>query len=200
MTNKGSNFERLVCRALSLWWSNTLRDDIFWRNRTKITTKTPHAERQLGDITITDSDGAPFIDLFSIECKAGYSLSKKKKTVNNVPWDLLDVIDGKKKKNLIYAFWEQCSSDAELSNKFPLLVFKRDYHKKVVCTNGYVLARLEEYAGKAPLTTDEEASSTCLILQDNTLDSPLYLYSFSFFFSWLTPEAVMSMWRAKYGN
>lgn len=189
MNDKGSKFEREVCRELSIWWTDSIRDDVFWRNRTKITTKTPHAERQLGDLTIVDSMGAPFIDLFSIECKSGYSSSKNNKRVRNVPWDLLDIIDGKKRNNVLYAFWEQCSSDAELSGKLPLLVFKRDYHKKVVCTDERVLNKLKSYAGELPLEND----NAYLKLQN--IENTLYLYSFSFFFSWLTPAVVKLMWK-----
>ena len=29
---KGSEFEREMCKCLSLWWTDSKRDDVFWRS------------------------------------------------------------------------------------------------------------------------------------------------------------------------
>ena len=76
---KGSNFEREICKQLSLWWSKSKRDDIFWRTagsgamaktRSKSNKKT---FGQCGDIQATDPIGQPLINVCSIELKRGYS-------------------------------------------------------------------------------------------------------------------------------
>ena len=72
---KGSEFERQVCKTLSLWISDGERDDIFWRSamsggRATLAIKkgsisTAHA----GDITPTHSLGFEFLEQFMVECK-----------------------------------------------------------------------------------------------------------------------------------
>lgn len=79
MSQKGSKFERDVCKKLSLWWTNGSNDAIFWRTsqsggrattRAKLgkETKNSHA-----DVWATDPIGQPFLDVVTIEVKRGYS-------------------------------------------------------------------------------------------------------------------------------
>ena len=78
-SSKGSQFERDICRLLSLWWSNEERDDLFWRSagsgamaktRKKVGKST---FGQYGDVQATDPLGQPFLDVFTVELKRGYS-------------------------------------------------------------------------------------------------------------------------------
>lgn len=77
--DKGSDFERDICRKLSLWWTKGERDDIFWRTASSgalATIRKKNGKKtfgQSGDIQATDPIGQPLIDLFSIELKRGYS-------------------------------------------------------------------------------------------------------------------------------
>jgi len=78
---KGAEFERSVCKRLSMWISRGKRDDLFWRSamsggRATIG-KAAGADRsaQAGDVSAI-SDGGPFTDLAAafvschiIECK-----------------------------------------------------------------------------------------------------------------------------------
>ncbi len=81
MANKGSEFERAICKELSLWWTNNKRDDVFWRTagsgaRAKTRSKSNKTTfGQCGDIQATDPIGQPLIDVCSIELKRGYSKS-----------------------------------------------------------------------------------------------------------------------------
>lgn len=213
MTNaKGQDFEREESRFISLWWTNNDRDDIFWRNRVKITSKTPNAERQLGDLTCNHTIGLPFIETFSVELKAGYSKSKltsmKKKneelnkkrikegkepkalSVRNVPWDLLDIVDGRQIDDelVIFKFWEQCLSDAELSGRIPLLIFKRDFHCPTVCVNLKDFKEIIGHIGDPP-----ERNIVLSIKKDKKLS----FFRHSDFFEWLTPEAIKAVHRSK---
>jgi len=76
---KGSQFERAICKQLSLWWTNGKRDDVFWRTAGSGARATTRSKRgrgtknQYGDIQATDSIGQPLIDLCTIEIKKGYS-------------------------------------------------------------------------------------------------------------------------------
>lgn len=77
--NKGNSFERLICKQLSLWWSEGKSDDIFWRTASSGGRSTQRAKKGKatknhdGDIGCVDASGQPFLDLFILECKIGYS-------------------------------------------------------------------------------------------------------------------------------
>jgi hypothetical protein len=76
---KGADFERTICKQLSLWWSEGERDDIFWRSSQSGGRATIRGRRGLqtagsyGDITALDPSGSPFLDLLTPELKRGYS-------------------------------------------------------------------------------------------------------------------------------
>jgi len=183
--NKGGPFEREICRYLSLWWSNQERDDIFWRNRVRRTMNTPNAEVQLGDIVALDPIGAPLTDYYNIECKTGYSKTRKGKKVKNIPWDILDLIDGKEDGDKVFLnFWEQTDRDAFISKREPLLIFKRDYHKPVVCLEKGNINLLEGWAGKLPLSFIQYFSNDF---------GHLILIRADDFFDWIPPEIVIAM-------
>lgn len=203
-SSKGQEFEREQSRFLSLWWTDGQKDDIFWRNRVKVTSKTPNAERQLGDLTAFHTIGLPFVEMFNIELKSGYSKTRFKQakkandernkkrfekgkepialSVKNVPWDLLDIIDGKSiDDNLeILNFWRQCESDAKLSNRIPLLIFKRDFHLPVVCIQKTTFHDIFDYQGQSIIRFIN------LFLGDDFLT----FYRHSDFFEWLNPETI----------
>jgi len=136
---KGGSCEREVAAMLSLWWTEGMRDDVFYRShasgarftqRKKIGKDTAN---QSGDITCTDPEGQLFIDTFSIEIKSGYSGRKKIKDENGklistemIRWDILDFIDSKQKEPILQQFWNQAVNDANNSNKTPLLIFRRN--------------------------------------------------------------------------
>jgi hypothetical protein len=75
---KGSEFERQICKQLSLWWSNNKRDDIYWRTSNSGGRATVRAKKggttkgQYGDVCATDPIGQPLLDLITLELKRGY--------------------------------------------------------------------------------------------------------------------------------
>jgi hypothetical protein len=130
MGQKGSKFERDICKELSLWWSNGLRDDIFWRTagsgaRAKVRgRKNKQTSGQHGDIGATDPIGAPLIDLITIELKRGYS----KHTIA----DLLD-----KPKNggkQVYEEWieQAVESHQHAKSMTWMIIVKRDRREALV--------------------------------------------------------------------
>jgi hypothetical protein len=77
---KGQQFERDLCRQLSLWWSDGTNDDWFWRSsqsggratqRAKKGQKTANAA---GDIAAMTKEGQVLLDYVCIEAKKGYPL------------------------------------------------------------------------------------------------------------------------------
>jgi hypothetical protein len=73
--DKGSSFERLVCRELSLWITDNAFDSIFTRNiisggQFTNRIKSGHAEHgQPGDVMARDPLANEFLSLFLVECK-----------------------------------------------------------------------------------------------------------------------------------
>jgi len=76
---KGADFERLVCKQLSLWWTDDERDDVFWRSQTSGGRATMRRRRgrstfgQYGDVAATDPIGQPLLQVVTIELKCGYA-------------------------------------------------------------------------------------------------------------------------------
>jgi hypothetical protein len=126
---KGSQFERDICRQLSLWWSEGKRDDVFWRTSgsgARAKTRSYKGKKTFGqnaDIQATDPIGQPLIDLFSIECKRGYS--------NKLLSNLIDAPDSLNKE-LQKCFIQVLTDTKNSGSPFWLLVIKRDFGVPVV--------------------------------------------------------------------
>lgn len=79
-SKKGGQFERDMCKALSIWWTGKAAlDDCFWRvggsggRATVRGRKGKATSGQCGDICATDARGIPFTDVLAVEMKCGYS-------------------------------------------------------------------------------------------------------------------------------
>lgn len=125
---KGSEFERVVCRQLSLWLSRGLRDDLFWRSaasgaRATVRFRKGFSNRtQTGDISAIDPQGSRLTDRFMVECKFYRDLNLK---------GLFD----KDKKEGFSSFWDKCQQDAEKASKLPMLVAKQNQARALVGLN-----------------------------------------------------------------
>jgi hypothetical protein len=115
---KGAQFEREVCKALSLWISDGKREDIFWRSAMSGGRATVAAKRgaklsaQVGDISAVDPMGAAFIAHNIVECKYYRNLK------------LQTLFTGG--KGGIFEFWKELEKSAIKNNKTPILVFKQN--------------------------------------------------------------------------
>lgn len=124
-SNKGSRFEREICKLLSCWWSkeicNKQRDDIFWRTSISGGRATIRAKKgketfgSQGDVTAIDPIGCPLLKVFTIELKRGYS---------NL--SITDLIT--KQKSKLLDFIQQAKKQKELTKTpFWLLILKQDH-------------------------------------------------------------------------
>ena len=105
---KGSDFEREICRSLSLWFSKGQNDDYFWRAdasgaRATFRHRQGKSVTNCGDIKAIDERGLSLTRLATIECKRGYSYETisdllDKKVHPNLSWDYFfrQVIEGQK--------------------------------------------------------------------------------------------------------
>lgn len=127
---KGSAFERDICKALSLWWSDGKRSDIFWRTSgsgARAKTRSKKGETtfgQYGDVQATDPIGQPLIDLCTIELKRGYSNSS-----------LMDLIDKPKSAadQQYEKFIKQARQDsANAKTPYWILIVKRNRRETIL--------------------------------------------------------------------
>ena len=202
-SHKGSGFERWQCRFLSLWWSAGEDPDVFWRNRTR--KKKGMELLQYGDVMAAKPEGMQFTEVFNVELKKGYS-KRGRKGHRLVPWDLLDTIDyveTKARKQprssvVIMDFWQQCSRDARLSNRLPMLIFQRDYHVAVVCMRVSDVINMASTGCTSKTFTsvmDDLHAMPCVYMNepgavDNSSSSLLVFYRQESFFEWLKPAWV----------
>ena len=117
---KGGKFERDFCRQLSLWWTNQVRDDLFWRTAGsggRATTRAKSGKQSAGhagDITSTDPSSQPLTDLISFELKRGYNSC----TIH-------DIMD--KPRSVVLGFVEQAKESSHIGGTFSwAVVHKRD--------------------------------------------------------------------------
>ena len=124
---KGGNFERLICKKLSLWVSYGKRDDIFWRSAMSGGRATVGLKKgikrtnQFGDITAIDPMGQKLIDTFIIECKAYKNIQ------------LQSMLFGKPKDNSIYGFWLKLHEQATLLCKDKMLIIRPNNLSILIC-------------------------------------------------------------------
>ena len=127
-SKKGFPYEREIARKLSLWLTDSVRDDVLWRtegsggratNRMKSGKRLPFS---YGDLTVKDPTNQRAIDFISnvlIEIKRGYSKAGKN--------DVLDLIDKKKGTPLLIQWWAKASEEAsQAGRKYVWILFKRD--------------------------------------------------------------------------
>lgn len=128
MSNKGSQFERDICKRLSLWWSSgnafaSPRDDLFWRTAMSGGRATVRGRQgrethgQYGDISATHPQGEELLKLVTIELKRGYSKDT-----------FLDIIEKDNKGSVWWHFLKQARRGSQQAGTpFWWLIVKRDY-------------------------------------------------------------------------
>lgn len=115
---KGSGFERLVCKALSLWITQGRHDDRFWRSalsggRASVQFKKGKKNRtQVGDITAIHPDGHILTDKVVIECKHVRDL--------NLTAAILS------QRGLLYLFWLELCKQARQVRRQPMLIARQN--------------------------------------------------------------------------
>lgn len=138
---KGAEFERSVCKALSLWISSGKDEGLFWRSAmsggrsTVAHAKGKHLATQAGDISAVGEAGMPFIATYVVECKTYKTL------------DYHGLVTGKGK---LVEFWHAVRAEAVRYDKLPILIARQNQHKTIVCLDKYGLSRLLSF--RASLT------------------------------------------------
>lgn len=121
---KGAQFERDVCVALSKWITNGEREDVFWRSAMSGGRATVGHKRgknlaaQVGDISCIHPAGYRFTEKFAPECKFYANL------------DYQGLLTGKGK---LLTFWDEIGRQARRYQKQPFLVARQNRMAATVC-------------------------------------------------------------------
>ena len=112
---KGNQFERNTCRALSLWITGGKREDVLWRTsmsggRATVARKRGKSVKQDGDISAIAAEGHIFSDNWFVECKFHKKLDIASLLITNTG-DLIK-------------YWHVACREASHHKKFPMLIFK----------------------------------------------------------------------------
>jgi len=131
---KGSDFEREMCKRLSIWWTQGLgmegRDDVFWRSSQSGGRATQRSKKgwstfgSYGDIAAVDPIGMPLIQMFTIELKRGSSYGS--------PFDLFDTRNTRAVRPFEACYNQAVRSHQEAGSHCWLLIGRQDRKDAVV--------------------------------------------------------------------
>jgi len=127
---KGSEFEREICKKISLWWTNDERDDVFWRSAQSGGRATQRAKSgkkthgSYGDLTALDPIGEPLLKVWTMEMKRGSSVG--------VPGDLFDTRPTRSVRPFEAAIYQAYLSHKEAGSEGWMIIAKRDFKVPVV--------------------------------------------------------------------
>lgn len=115
---KGAQFERDVCVALSQWVSGGKSDSCFWRSAmsggraTVRYAKGKSHDGQGGDLAATSIEGHALLNNFVVECKHVADLNLRGAAIKGI--------------GPLKEFWLQVSGDAERVSKQPMLIARQN--------------------------------------------------------------------------
>jgi hypothetical protein len=162
---KGSRFEREVCKQLSLWWSGGSDDAVFYRSHGSGARATARSRRgkdtpnSHGDVMAVDPSGQPLLDLMTIELKRGYNRST-----------FQDLVDGSGEWN---NWIGQAKESAEGGGSYGwLIIAKRDKRSPLAALPWYLGDKLDYRQGnRATVSCDDCTIIVCRLddlLRHNT--------------------------------
>jgi hypothetical protein len=122
---KGNDFERDVCRRLSLWASDGKHVDLFWRSamsggRATARNRERINVRQAGDICAVAPDGHPFTNQYYVECKA----------YRNLQIDRFIILG----TGTLMKFWRKTKLCARKYGRRPMLIAKQNGFPPIMVT------------------------------------------------------------------
>lgn len=114
---KGGNFEREMCRTISLWITNGEKEDCLWRSAMSGGRATVHHRkgkviRQEGDLCAVAPEGHKFTDLYYSECKHVKDLA------------LMSFL--LKGEGILSKFWKKALEEANRNKKIPVIFAKQN--------------------------------------------------------------------------
>jgi len=178
---KGGASENETCRELSLWWSHGASSALLRRTQMsggkatirakgKIKKKTPY---EYGDITFSEPQIKPLLDLLLFENKSGY------KDLINV----LDFVDSPKKHPQLLKWWWKCEKERKESGRhYSVIVFRRTRKSKCIMVPEELFSLMENWCGAFVKNTID------VYYREEEQD--WVIVEFKEFLNWVTPETI----------
>lgn len=158
---KGGQFERDVCKKLSLWLTKDENPNVLWRSamsggRATRQSKTGGINKaQSGDISAISEEGNLFINNFYVECKYYKDLG------------LGNFLTGDACKLL--TFWKEAINNAHAHNKQAILIGKQNYKEEIILLEALSISSFRISASYiANALINPEGMSTLLVLKLKT--------------------------------
>jgi hypothetical protein len=135
---KGSSFERVICKSLSLWITKGKSADAFWRSslsggRATVAHRKGQSVRQAGDICAVAPEGHSLTDRFYFECKH----------YRDLKWDRF-ILEG---AGPLAKFWKEARKQALVHGREPVLIAKQNgYPVFVIAMQDSLLAADVDWA------------------------------------------------------
>jgi hypothetical protein len=128
---KGANFEREICKRISLWLTNGERDDCLWRSamsggRATVQMRKGNSIRQCGDIAAVSEEGIAFTNQWYVEIKHYKDLQLGSFFLCGT--------------GNLFNFWRICVREAKKYNRDPMLIAKQNARPTIVITRPDALA------------------------------------------------------------
>ena len=162
---KGSDFERELCKRLSLWWTDGERNDIFWRTSQSGGRATQRSKKgettfgSYGDLTAIDPIGSPLIKMFTIEFKRGSSYG--------TPGDLLDFKPINSKHPWVVCLKQAIRSHEQAGSLAWMMICRRDHRLPIVYLEARILRMLRGDSG--PISSDSNFVKFYLTIKQESL-------------------------------
>jgi len=169
--SKGGDFEREICKFLTVWCGGDPKQPYFWRQPASGAMLTRNDDLNMsGDIRAIRPEGDFLTKNISLELKNGY------------PKTSIDYHLKYNKSDGIREFWEQCVGDAVKVGKHPMLIYRKKGIKPI-------------YVGMAPILYQmvSQYLTECRFvhLGYTNGDLPdLYMFGLSDFFDNITPDII----------
>ncbi len=193
--NKGSNFERLISKKLSKWWTDGKRDDVFWRSQSSGGWNTIRriagqlTSTQYGDIQAIDSIGKPLLEALCIEVKIGYG-----------KWSVLDCIDkpAKGAEQVFESFLKQVLNDWKSINNncsYPCLIAKRNMRKPIIFIPYPLYSKIRSVYG---IKYFDSKKSFLMCIKSYLYEEMIIAMAFDDFLQWCRAQFFKDrMWKNK---
>jgi len=171
---KGSSFERQICKELSLWWSDGEDPDVFWRSPGSGSWARGKGSEApgWGDVVALKPEGELFTSHVVVEIKRGYgdldSISANSKETGKLVRFL---------KNLEHICLE------EARKRFPVLIYKKDRSPTMICIP-LELARIAEICPPAKM------DMITVTLSFPVLEKTYVAMKWSDFTEWILPDTI----------
>ena len=169
---KGSEFERAICKKLTVWLTGKVKPYAFWRSPSSGALATLHEENEnlSGDVIGVTEEAKVICDIINFELKTGYKETS------------LDKFLKYNKNDNFKNFWQQCIDES--CSKYPVIVYrKKGFKDPWVGINNDMFNKFESKLN----------NFRYLIIHFRSYLPDLYIFSYNEFFDTIKPKDIREL-------